>query len=238
MEIIRYRCHSDMDIEFLDNYHYIKNRTTYSNFINGQIKNPFDKSVYNIGYIGDGIHACRLDKDGMTQEYESWLLMLRRCYSERNKNKYPAYFGICFVNQDWHNFQNFAEWYKENRYDVNERLHLDKDILNPGNKEYSSKKCLLVPQRINELFTYKRNNDGLPMGVRKTSTGRYSTGYNGKNIGTFNTLKEAFSMYKVHKESAIKEVATEYKNIIPSKLYDSLLNYEVIIENDINFRVS
>lgn len=31
----------------------LKKHVAYSNFIRGQIKNPYDKSLFGIGYIGD-----------------------------------------------------------------------------------------------------------------------------------------------------------------------------------------
>ena len=40
------------------------------------------------------------------------------------------------------------------------------------------------------------------------------------------------------KENNIKEVADEYKNIIPKKLYDALYAYKVDINNDKNYKVS
>ena len=41
MKIIRCRNREDIDVEFLDEHHYVKHNTTYSNFVRGQIKNPF-----------------------------------------------------------------------------------------------------------------------------------------------------------------------------------------------------
>ena len=53
MQIIAYRKQSDIDVKFLDGYDYIREHTTYSNFQRGQVKNPFDKTICNVGYIGD-----------------------------------------------------------------------------------------------------------------------------------------------------------------------------------------
>ena len=52
------------------------------------------------------------------------------------------------------------------------------------------------------------------------------------DLGTFNTLEEAFQAYKTTKEKVIKEVADYYKNKypkLPKKLYDALYAYEVEI---------
>ena len=91
----------------------------------------------------------------------------------------------------WHNYQNFAQWFNENRYDVEGRLHIDKDILYPGNKIYCPDTCLLVPQRINMLFLNKPNKRGLPNGIIKSSD-RYLVKYCGVEYGYENTLEEAF----------------------------------------------
>ena len=119
-------------------------------------------------------------------------------------------------------------------YDVNERLHLDKDILIAGNLIYAPDKCILVPQRINELFTCKVNGNGLPVGIKETSTGRYEVKYNGKHLGTFDTLEQAFEKYAQRKEEVIREVANEYINIIPKNIYDALMKYKVEMKNDKN----
>ena len=54
MKIIRYNGASDIDVEFLDEFHYIKEHCLYINFKNGQIKNTYDRTVYEIGYIETG----------------------------------------------------------------------------------------------------------------------------------------------------------------------------------------
>lgn len=235
MKIIRYRTAMDIDVEFLDDFHYVKEHTTYSNFVRGQIKNPYDRTLFGVGYVGVGEHITGCKKDGMTEEYHCWQNMLERCYCQKLKELHPSYYEISTVCDEWHDFQNFATWHKEHRYKVNERLHLDKDILYAGNKIYSPKTCLLVPQRINMLFSNKPNDRGLPNGIRKTDSGKYSAKYGGKDIGTYLTLEEAYSEYVKVKEKRIREVANEYKNIIPEKVYKALYDYRVRIENDKNY---
>jgi len=48
-------------------------------------------------------------------------------------------------------------------------------------------------------------------------------------LGTFKTPKEAFDVYKIHKETLIKQIADKYKDQIPQKLYDAMYKYEVEI---------
>lgn len=235
MKIVAYRRHDDIDVEFLDDFHYIRQHNTYSNFKTGQIKNPYDKALFGVGYIGDGKWMVKDEDGNYSRVYMCWMHMIERCYYEKNKELHPAYFGISTVCEEWHNFQNFAEWYSKKEYPVNERLHLDKDIKYPGNMFYSPYHCLLTPQRINMLFSNKPNKRGLPNGISRTNSGKYSAKYAGKDIGTYSTLEEAYSVYANTKKKAIIAVANEYKDKIPEELYDALLNYEVRIENDKNY---
>ena len=166
MKIIAYRNSTDIDVEFLDTHHYVKTNTTLSNFNTGAVKNPYDISIYGVGYIGSGNYKVGTYKH-YVPEYTCWKGIIERCYCEKKQDKYKTYYMISDICEEWKNYQIFAEWYYQNKYDVNERLHIDKDILYPGNKIYSPCHCLLVPQRINMLFTNKKNKRGLPNGIKK-----------------------------------------------------------------------
>lgn len=54
---------------------------------------------------------------------------------------------------------------------------------------------------------------------------------NKKYLGRFplDQVEEAFLTYKRFKENYIKQVADEYKNLIPDKVYQALYNYKVEI---------
>lgn len=229
MKIISARNKSDIDVQFLDVHGYIWEHNTYTNFKKGQIKNPYDKSICGVGYLGDGKYTCW--KDGKhTEEYVVWKNMIVRCYYIKEKDLHPTYYDSCTVCEEWHDFQNFAEWYIRNRYKTHGRLHLDKDILYPNCRVYSPSTCMLVPQRINMLFVaHLPNNYGLPEGISMTSRGRYGVSYQGKSYGTYETVFDAYIKYTKVKENKIKEIANEYKEIVPQKVYDSLVNYKVKI---------
>lgn len=132
---------------------------------------------------------------------------------------------------------DLLNWYEEHTYECDGRLHLDKDILYPGNKEYSPEKCLLVPQRINMLFMNKPNKRGLPNGIIKYPCG-YLAKYNQKELGIFPTLEEAYYEQTKKKKEAIVQIANEYREVIPEKVYSALLAYEFKIENDKNYKVA
>lgn len=45
MKIIAYRNSDDIDVQFLDDFYYIKEHQAYVNFKNGNIKNPFHSVI-------------------------------------------------------------------------------------------------------------------------------------------------------------------------------------------------
>ena len=217
-------------------------KTKYCHFKSGQIKSKYDKIVYVIGYEGEGKYKISINNKH-TEEYRTWIHMLERCYSNKYHVKFPTY-KDCIVYEEWHNFQNFAKWYNENYYNVNnETMCLDKDILYKGNKIYSPNTCMFVPEYINTLFTQRTNDRGNELiGVKywesKNSFGyraRCSIKKNGKvkniNLGNYNTELEAFYAYKQFKEKYIKQVADEYKDKIPKKLYNAMYSWKVEIND-------
>jgi hypothetical protein len=200
-------------------------------------RNLYEKTLYGVGYIGEGIYKVSLQRV-YSPHYIYWTTMLKRCYSEKFHKTNPSYIG-CTVAEEWHSFQNFAEWYDENYYEVEgEVMCLDKDILVKGNKSYSSETCIFVPSTINKLFVKSKASRGdFPIGVslrKDTLINPYrvicSTGKRKqKCVGHFNTPEEGFLAYKVFKENVIKEFANNYKNQIPVKLYNAMMKYKVEI---------
>ena len=72
--------------------------------------------------------------------------------------------------------------------------------------------------------------------IQKTAVKQAKNGSLGKNnkqknvyLGDFINKEQAFQCYKKFKENYIKEVAEEYKNLIPTKLYEAMYKYEVEI---------
>ena len=94
--------------------------------------------------------------------YQTWCNMLKRGYSNKYKEKYPTYKDVT-VHKDWHLFSNFKTWMEQQDW---EGKQLDKDILFPGNKEYSSDKCVFVLQKTNLFLTESDSARGeFPIGV-------------------------------------------------------------------------
>ena len=224
MKIVEYDGYENTVVEFQDE-HRARVHTTYGNFIRSQVRNPYDKTVYDVGYLGEGKYKVYIDQTRLEPVYNVWRTLLGRCCSERHREQFPAY-ADCVVCEEWLCYQNFAEWWNDNMYHVGtERMHLDKDILYKGNKVYSPDTCLIVPQRINMLFSHKPNKYKLPNGIKPASSGKFEAKYNGKHLGTFNTLAKAELAHEKAKRDAIRRVAEEYKNVIPKKVYVALLKW-------------
>ena len=233
--IVNYSCYNDITVQFKKTGELVKTR--YLCFKNGNVKSHFTPSVYGIGYLG---YEKAVDENGETiKSYLVWHSMLERCYSDECQKKYPTYKG-CTVCKEWHNYSNFKKWFDNNYYDVDgETMCLDKDILYKGNKIYSPDTCVFVPQNINTLFTKRNKIRGkYPIGVcfnkdKNKYQSQCNTFYNGKSklkgLGYYNTIEDAFEVYKKFKEANIKQIADEYKDKIPDKLYEAMYNYKVEI---------
>lgn len=245
MKIVIYNEYSDIWVEFQDK-HRGRVHTTYNNFQKGNVKNPYHPTIHNVGFVGVGIYKPS-EKGKDRKMYKCWVSMLSRCYDPYsiNRDKCLAY-KDCFVCKEWHNFQNFAEWYEKETYVCRgESLEIDKDILFKNNKIYSPETCVLVPSRINKLFTKSNRIRGeYPIGVHyhkvkkrlEVDCSFFNKNTNKKDkiyLGAFplNRPFQAFTCYKNFKEKYIKQVADEYKDFIPEKLYNALYKYEVEIND-------
>lgn len=236
MRIIAYRKSDDIDIYFPE-YDWVRYNCKYTNFKHGKVKCPYEPRYHGKGYLGEGEH--KIKEDGKcTKCYRTWHHMLERCYDEKHREKYPTY-AECYMNEEWLNYQNFADWFDDNYYEVDDELMcIDKDILCKGNKEYGPDTCVFTPENINLLFTRSDKIRGeYPIGVYEDKRrGKYvakcQDGHSGVNyIGQYNTPEEAFEAYKEEKEFIIKLFAEAYKNDIPEELYNALYEYEVEIDD-------
>lgn len=226
MKILNYRRKDDIDVIFLDKNKYISKNKGMNNFVNGEIFNPYDKSVYNIGYRGE----IEINKDNK-KFYDIWIDMLRRCYSDQKEDKFPSY-KDCYVDEEWHCFKNFAEWcYINYPKDKTYKYQLDKDILIKDNKIYSPQTARFIPSRINHLFLYKTDRN-LPNGIfeDKKIKGNYIGSYmdeNSKNHRISNkNIEKCIQFVKCGKEKTVKKIAEQYREYITEDIYNALINWE------------
>jgi hypothetical protein len=197
--------------------------------------------VYGVGIYTKGEYKA-WENGKNTKVYAAWKDMLRRCYDPKFHERQPTYVG-CSVHEEWIYFQKFATWYDENYYEILLLgvMQLDKDILSKGNKVYGPDMCVLVPRKINNLFIKCNASRGkYPIGVyydKRRDKYRASINYGDGRVhtlGRFDTIEEAFNAYKIAKEIHIKDVAETYYsklNLIPVKLYEAMLRYEVNIDD-------
>lgn len=227
MIISKYVNSKDIDV-FFPAYNWTAKHIYYTSFYRGKIKCPYEPRLCNIGYTGEGKYSTK------HPAYKVWINMIRRCYD--SSNNCPTYID-CTVCDEWHNFQNFAQWYEDNYYEIdNDKMQLDKDILIKNNKEYSSDACCFVNNIINSMFTNKKRFRNGIIGSYKRN-GKYEVSCENtllkkrQYLGRFSTEKEAFDAYKNYKEKNIKAVADYYKEKIPDHLYIALYNYEIDIDD-------
>lgn len=230
MRIIRYGNSADVDIEFLDEHHYIKEHNTYRNFKRGVVKNPYDKTIFGIGYLGVGDYGTGKNERNLRDTYIKWVAMLQRCYIDMG-DMYKSYYNVANVCEEWFNYQNFAEWYESHYYELpdNEKLHLDKDIKYKGNKIYSPYACILVPQSINEVFHRSREKQvdcDLPETIRRTKSG-YKVWFRGESLGVYGSVGECLEKYNKAKKQYVKElIENRYDDLMPDDVKETILNWQ------------
>ena len=250
MKIAEYNNNYDIIIEFQDEHKY-RLHTSYQAFKKGNCKNPYFASVLGHGYLGvdkegntPNVKEFKDGKNVHTWEYHKWQSMLQRCFDNKYKEKEPTYKNVTCCDR-WLCFANFLEDFEilkqEYNWSEDEKLNLDKDILNKGNKMYSLENCILVPNWINLLFTKRDAVRGdCPIGVcynKKSKKYQALCNINGKKIGLgyYNTIEQAFSAYKIAKEQEIKRVVNDCvsKGFMTkdSRLYKAMISYQIEIDD-------
>lgn len=190
----------------------------------GGIRNPYDKTVHGVGYMGEGGAETVANKSRLV-EREAWYAMMSRSYCPKFKSKYRKY-SECTVSEDWHCYQNFANWMKNQRF-YGLGYYLDKDLLVRDNKVYSPDTCVLLPAYINQLVRRDIDKKGsLPNGVRAVSKSTFQatlqTVVGTTSVYGFETSEEAYLKYKEMKEDYVKSVADMWFGNIDTKAYEAL----------------
>lgn len=161
-----------------------------------------------------------------------WGIVNRCRAGGATQKNFPTYEG-CTMSENFKDYQYFATWCQKQVGYAEEGFEIDKDILGCG-KEYSEQVCVFVPKRINTMLAKSKKQRGIsPIGVIKRGSkfhSRCSIG-GGKNqhLGVFNTAEEAFIAYKIFKEKLVKGITEEFKERIDSRVYNTLMKYEVNI---------
>lgn len=150
----------------------------------------------------------------------TWKSMMDRCAN-----------GYAKVCEEWNDYSMFSQWYWINIYGSEQfRLELDKDLFSKGEKLYSPDTCCFLPKSINLILASCTSRNKLLPGILHTKSNTFMVQVNHGSIvrkQTFKTEHEAFLFYKDEKEKNIKIVAEAYKFLLPQKIYDALIGYEV-----------
>lgn len=240
MKIVEYNNATDIIVEFQDKYK-ARVRATYQSFQKGQIKNPYRPSICGVGIIGNK-YPISIDGEP-TKEYKMWIGMMSRSFKKAYKTQFQTYNNVTCCDE-WLLFENFYEWlHSQENFDKwlnkKSRWCLDKDILIKHNQIYSPNTCVIVPERVNNLFIKSNANRGtLPIGV-SISGKKYKVVYHNPHtnkteyLGVYDTPEEAFKVYKKRKEEIIQQIAqNEYlKGNISKKCFDAMMNYQVEIND-------
>ena len=192
--------------------------------LEGNIKDPLHKSVAGVGFFGVG--KCK----STDKAYSVWSSMLERCYSSTGhlSNKNDSYFTKVSVCSEWHDYQNFAEWFNLN---YEKGYQLDKDLLYKDNNQYCPDKCCMLPAELNAvLINNKGYTNDLPVGVTyhkrdKVYVAQCSNGDFVQHIGNYQDLDIAKKAYREFKKERIISLLTKHPSLCDS-IQIALLNYE------------
>ena len=175
------------------------------------------KLTYGFGY-NDADYVVKKIINGKTVTcpyFSIWANMLKRCYCVKGHKLQPTY-KKCTVSKKWLLFSNFREWMKSQDW---ENKQIDKDIMFPENSVYSDHTCVFVSREVNLLLGNNKASRGkYPQGVylwKQTGEFRVKCSVNGKTkeIGRFNTVKEASKKYIEFKSNHIIEIANKQEDI-------------------------
>ena len=230
-KVLKYNDAKDVEIQFINTG--FETVARLNHIRNGSVKDPYLPSVYGVGITGTK-YPTKIN-GVQTKEYALWYDMLKRCYSDAYKKKYPTYEG-CEVSDNFKSYEYFYEWCHSQIGFDNEGWQLDKDLLLKGNKVYSESTCVFIPAEINSLLvkcTASRGEHLIGVCWHKRDKVFMATVSKNKgkqeHLGYFKTEIEAFNTYKQAKESFIKEQAEKWKGEIDERAYEALMNYRVDI---------
>lgn len=179
----------------------------------------------NVSVLGVGINDFKGKPKPLNykQIYRIWANMLKRCYYESYHNKKPTY-ESCTTCEDWKTLSKFSLWVETQDWKGKD---LDKDLLVPGNKQYSPEFCCFIDKRINSFITDRVNSRGnYPLGVSfHKASGKFvaqihtGVGYQ-KHLGLFESPEYAHQAWLNTK----LELAVELAKDLPHHIGKALIS--------------
>lgn len=151
--------------------------------------------------------------------YNTWVEMLRRSFSSKEKARHPTYKNVTCC-KEWLLFSNFKRWMETQDWEGNQ---LDKDILFPCNDIYSPVTCIFVPGWVNSsLLDSAKSRGDQPLGVslmgcvkdcrvKKFKAECCNLSNKGrKYLGVYATGQEAHRAYQIEKAKIFEEVVSKW----------------------------
>src|SRR5690606_8088935 len=121
-------------------------------------KDRYRRSVLNVGYLDDESKVKHYPKELVSNLFEIWSNMIKRCYDKDRKDS--KYYKDIFVHQDWHSFGNFVRdchylpQFHIARENKLKDYHLDKDYYESNC--YSKETCVFLHKNDNQLYRNSR----------------------------------------------------------------------------------
>ena len=191
---------------------------------------------YGVGCLGSNLDLKSKINGKTCKIHSMWRNMIERCYNVNSHQHNPTYVA-CYVSDDFKDYSKWRAWYDNYQY-KHDGWQLDKDLLVKGNKIYSGDTCVFLPKEINLVLTKRTTSRGNHLiGVHfnkrdKKFVSQVSLGAgNRKVLGYYNNEYDAHLAYKEAKESYLKELAEEYKDMLDPRAYNALQNYVVNIDD-------
>lgn len=75
-------------------------------------KDIYARTVYGVGYIGEGKYSSQESYKKQTKLYKRWKNVLERTSDKKCKDNAITY-KEATICEEWQCFQNFAEWFDE-----------------------------------------------------------------------------------------------------------------------------
>lgn len=223
--VVEYKNNREVTIEYPSGQKEVHQNVA---LVRGKFKDKGQPTYLGVGILGYDHTNSR------EQSYITWSNMLNRVYAPRS-GKEEIYYGGCSVAEEWLYLQTFKKWFGSQAYCNG--YHLDKDLLNKGNKVYGPEFCVLLPQEVNKFLSKARRNRGKwPLGVSYMGCcGKWrseiSVGGKKVHLGLFKSVEEAFAAYKIAKESEAKRLAAFWQSRVDPRAIEALNRFEVQIDD-------
>lgn len=196
----------------------------------GSVSSPFQRTVEGIGYVGIGKHLTNVSGK-VTDSYDRWSNMITRCSPSYIKY-HPTYEGTT-VSEEFQCFQNFADWFEEERlkHNITEmaEFQVDKDFKGGLRKHYSRETCCIVHSSLNAAVTFQTIVTGkeLPSGVSYIKNKNPSLDYyRGTYDSTNYRISKNFNISKLTDGEALRAAIEFYLDIKCNMLKQLAIKWE------------